>query len=317
MRRPGDPFTLPFRGGFMHSVQVRLRRPAILSLIALAAVAVSMSPVHAQFLEPNVQVLHTLQPAAPGFFGFMASQVGDLNGDGASEFLIGAPRDAAGGAFAGRAYLYSGRDGALLNVVTGGPSNRIGFSVAGVGDGNHDGVPDYAAGGPGRFGVAAGENGRVVVVSGRDHTVLYDLAGTPGGFFGYDINAAGDVNGDSYADIIVGAPLVSVTAPFSGRVLVISGRDGSTLWSRDGQFEEGSLGTGVSGVGDLDGDGLPEQCAGAAGDPNHPRGFGQAYVLSGRDGSVQRTLKPKTTAATFGHFYVHASDDLNGDGVPD
>jgi hypothetical protein len=70
-------------------------------------------------------------------------------------------------------------------------------------------------------------------------------------------------------------------------------------------------------VGDLDGDGLPEQCVGAAGEPNHPSGVGQAYVLSGRNGSYLRTLKPKNTAAAFGHFYVHASDDLNGDGVPD
>jgi hypothetical protein len=290
---------------------------SILSVLAAGAGLGSVSLVQAQFLEPDVQVLYSLQPDAPGFYGFMASGIGDINGDGVSEFIIGAPRDAAGGTFAGRAYVYSGSDGALLNVVTGSTNNRLGFSVAGVGDVNKDGVPDYAAGGPGRFGFTPGENGRVVVLSGKDHSILYDLAATPGSFFGYDINAAGDVNGDTYADLIVGAPLDSPTATFAGRVFAISGRDGSTLWFQNGQFEEGSLGTAVSGVGDLDGDGLAEQCVGAAGDPNHPSGIGQAYVLSGRDGSYQRTLKPKNTASTFGHFYVHASDDLNGDGVPD
>jgi len=296
-----------------------LRMDRLLVLVALAAGGAvgSASPARAQFLEPNVQVLYTLQPEAAGFYGFMAAAIGDLNGDGVSELIIGAPRNGAGGAFAGRAYVYSGKDGTLLNVVTGSTNNRLGFSVAGVGDVNHDGIPDYAAGGPGRFGFSPGENGRVVVLSGKDHSVLYDLAGTPGSFFGYDINAAGDVNGDTYADLIVGGPLASPTATFSGQVYAISGRDGSILWTQDGHFEEGSLGTGVSGVGDLDGDGLPEQCVGAAGEPNHPSGTGQAYILSGRNGAYLRTLVPKNTAAAFGHFYVHASDDVNGDHVPD
>src|SRR5262249_21292250 len=200
------------------------------------------------------------------------------------------------------------------NVVAGTPNNRLGFSVAGVGDVNGDGVPDYAVGGPGRV-VGPPQNGRVVVLSGRDHSVLYDLGGTPQSFFGYDINAAGDVNADGYADLIVGAPRVSQTANLAGRVYVVSGRDGSTLWFQDGQGEFASLGTGVSGVGDLDGDGCAEQAAGAAGDGHN--NAGRAYVLSGRDGAYLRTLKPAATAFDFGDFYVHASDDLDGDGVPD
>ena len=301
----------------MNPIAVRVSRCSFLVVLVAAAALGSVAPARAQFLEPGVQVLYSLQPEAPGFYGFMASKIGDLNGDGASEFIIGAPRNGAGGPVAGRVYVYSGRDGALLNVVTGSTNNRLGFSVAGVGDVNKDGVSDYAAGGPGRFTLTPGENGRVVVLSGKDHSVIYDLSGSPDTLFGYDVNAAGDVNGDTYPDIIVGAPLFSQNAQFTGRASVISGRDGSILWSQDGQFEEGSLGTGVSGVGDLDGDGLPEQCVGAAGELNHPSGVGKAYVLSGRSGSYLRTLEPKNTASTFGHFYVHASDDFNGDRVPD
>jgi hypothetical protein len=291
---------------------------SVLSLLALAAAAAlgAVSPARAQFLEPDVHVLYTLHSDTPGnSFGFMASAIGDLNGDGASEFIIGAFLDPSGGPFSGRAYVYSGRDGALLHIVQGSPQDRLGFSVAGLGDVNKDGVPDYAVGGPGRFNQPV--NGRVLVISGRDHTVLYDLHGTPNSFFGYDVNDAGDVNGDGWPDLVVGAPLVSVTAPFAGRAFAISGRDGSTLWFRDGLSEDASLGTGVSGVGDLDGDGLAELAIGAAGEVNGNRESGNAYVLSGRDGAILRTLKPAATACNFGAFYVHASGDLDHDGVPD
>lgn len=287
-----------------------LRMAGLFALAAGAGLGM-FSPVQAQFLEPDVLVLHSVQPAAPGgFFGFMAEAIGDLNGDGASEYIIGAFTDSTGGPLAGRAYIYSGRDGALLNVMTGNTNNRLGLSVAGVGDINKDGFPDYAAGAPGRFNVAPIQNGRVVVVSGKDHSVIYDLAGTPNSLFGFDINAAGDANGDSYPDIVVGAPTVSDVAPVAGRVVVISGRDGSTLWQQDGQSEGGLFGMGVSGVGDLEGDGLAEQAVGAPGSL-------KAYLLNGRNGAYLRTYKPASTACTFGQFYVHASPDANKDGVPD
>ena len=299
----------------MHRPVQRLRIAALFTLTAAISFGLASS-AQAQFLESDVHVLYSLQAEAPGnFFGFMANAIGDLNGDGASEFIIGGFRNTAGGPFAGRAYVYSGRDGALLNVVTGSANNRLGFSVAGVGDVNKDGFPDYAAGGPGRFNVTPIQNGRVVVVSGKDHTVIFDLAGTPNSFFGYDVNAAGDVNGDSYADLIVGAPLVSQTALFAGRSFAISGRDGSTLWYQDGTAAQAQLGSGVSGVGDLDGDGLPEQAVAARG--AGPKNLGQAFVLSGSTGSYLRTLKPASTACDFGNFYVESSPDANHDGLPD
>ena len=293
------------------------RLAVLLGLIAGSALGLT-TPAQAQFLEANVNVLYSVQPEAPGgFFGFMANAIGDINGDGVSDFIIGAFRHGAGGLLAGRAYVYSGKDGALLNVVTGSPNNRLGFSVAGVGDINKDGVPDYAVGGPGRLGVTPAQNGRVLVLSGKDHSVLYDLSGTPSSFFGYDVNAAGDVNGDTYPDLVIGAPLVSDAAVFTGRVATVSGRDGSVLWTQDGPSPNSFLGTGVSGVSDLDGDGLAEQGVGASGEMNGQRNSGQAFVLSGRNGAILRTLKPSATACDFGDFYVESSDDINGDGVRD
>jgi FG-GAP repeat len=296
----------------------RAARVVVFLAMAAGVLLGTSGPARAQFLEPDVQVLYTLRAESPGdFFGFVGAAIGDLNGDGAPEFLIGSTRHATGGPFAGRAYVFSGRDGALLNTVTGNAFNRLGFSVAGVGDINEDGTPDYAVGGPGHPAGPLPQNGRVVVLSGKDHSVIYDLAGPPRSSFGYDIGAAGDVNGDSYPDIIVGAPTVSGSAPFSGRVYIISGRDGSTLWTQDGLSASASLGSGVSGVGDLDGDGLPEQAVGASGEVNGQRNSGRAYVLSGRNGAYLRTLKPASTACDFGDFFVHASGDVDRDGVPD
>ncbi|HKQ98642.1 MAG TPA: integrin alpha [Candidatus Polarisedimenticolia bacterium] len=300
----------------MHRTIIRSARRAVLVILTVAAAAAFAPVAHAQFVEPNVQVLYTLQAEAPGdFFGYMASAIGDLNGDGVSEFIIGAWRNAAAGPLAGRAYVYSGRDGTLLNVVTGNANNRVGFSVAGVGDVNRDGIPDYAVGGPGRFAVP--QNGRAIVLSGSDHSTIYDLAGTSQSLFGWDVNGAGDVNGDGWPDLAVGAPLVSQNATFGGRVYAISGRDGSTIWTRDGESEFASVGTAVGGVGDRDGDGLADVVVGASGEVNGHRNSGKAFLLRGRDGAIARTFKPASTACDFGDFYVSLSDDVNGDGVPD
>jgi hypothetical protein len=302
----------------MLRVSNRMAGLAVLPCLALALGPWAATPARAQFLEPDVTVLHAL--AAEGAndnYGFMAADIGDLDGDGVTEFIIGAPRNAAAGPFAGRAYVYSGATGALLNVVTGSPQNRLGFSVAGVGDVNKDGVPDYAAGGPGRLNQNPPQTGRVVVVSGKDHTVLLDLAGTPQSFFGYDINRAGDVNGDGAADLIVGAPLASTLATFGGRVTVISGADGAGIWSRDGDSVNGSLGTAVSGLTDLNDDGVPEQVVGSSGEVNGHRDSGRAFVMDGASGEILRTLKPSATACDFGDFYAHPSDDVNADGIPD
>jgi len=285
--------------------------------LGLAALGADLgSAEYAQFLEPDVHVLYSLAGETAGDgFGFVGERIGDINGDGASEFLIGAP--AAGPQLSGKAYVYSGRDGTLLHVVTGSPFNRIGVSVAGVGDVNKDGVPDYAVGGPGTRGGPVPQIGRVMVISGADHTTLFVATGNAHlDFFGRDINAAGDANGDGYPDIIVGAPFFSGIALFAGRVHLISGRDGSTVWIQEGKKAQAQLGAGVSGIADVDGDGLPEQAV--AGTGAGPKNQGEAYVLSGRTGAYLRTLKPIISSAyALGDFFVHDAGDVDGDGLSD
>jgi FG-GAP repeat len=269
-----------------------------------------------QFLEPEATALQTFVGHAPDDgFGWAAERIGDLDGDGVEEVIVGANSDGTGGPQAGRAFVFSGRTGALLNTITGGPYDFLGYGVAGVGDVNGDGRPDYAVGSRGLLSSPTAGGSRVDVYSGADHTRLLTLRGAPRSFFGADINAAGDVNGDGRADIIVGAPQAADGGAASGLAAVFSGADGSLIWSYPGPAPGVLLGTGVSGIDDMDGDGVPDEAVGAR-DAGPTKG-GRVFILSGADGRLIRTLVPDATATDFGWFFVHDAGDVNGDGRRD
>ena len=293
----------------------RIRFAFAVATIAAAPLLASPEDARAAgpFLEPDAVALVTLTGETPtDQFGWAAERLGDIDGDGIEDFIVGAPSSAAGGFAAGRAYVYSGRDGALLNVLTGGPGERFGNAVAGIPDADGDGIADYAVGGPGSLGSTPPMPGRVTLYSGATHAVLQSWGGDGNSFFGADINSAGDVDGDGRGDVIVGAPR---TNGIAGRVEVLSGRTGLRIWSTNGLAPGDAFGTGVSGLGDLDGDGAPEQGAGARNAGNSTGGL--AYVLSGSTGSIVKTLHPAGTAFDFGWFFVHDADDVDRDGVRD
>ena len=121
--------------------RISINAARLLASIAAGAALIPSTTV-AQFVEPDVSVLYTLTSDEAGDgFGFVAEAIGDVNGDGASEIVIGAIGNSSGGPAAGKAFVYSGRDGALLNSVTGSSLDFLGHSVAGVGDVDADGVP--------------------------------------------------------------------------------------------------------------------------------------------------------------------------------
>lgn len=290
----------------------------VLAAIIASTVTVPVTAV-AQFIERDVRVLYTLTSDEPGDgFGFVADAIGDLNGDGASEIAIGALRNNASGQLAGKVFVYSGRDGTLLNTVTGAPFDRLGHGVAGVGDANRDGVSDYAVTSPGPLpSTGLASNGRLLVISGATHTTLVDKEGPAlQSFFGYDVAAAGDINRDHHADIMVGAPFHFINGAVSGSVQFISGKDGSTLRSVVAPEPGINFGSAVSRVADQDRDGRPDHAVGAMNAGKNQGG--RAYVLSSRNGKIIRTLKPRhKSAQQFGDFFVHDAGDVDGDGKGD
>lgn len=284
-------------------------------LVGLCALLLMAGAAQAQFVEPDVTVLTTLTGESPGDgFGWVGESIGDINNDGASDYVVTAPFSAEAGPGSGKAYVYSGADGSLLNSVLGtAPAQRFGWSVAAGQDLNGDGVNDYVIGGAPPFQSAA--LGRVAAYSGADHSMLWEVIGPANVLFAYDLHMAGDVNGDGKADVLMGIP---VAAGGAGRVDVLSGPDGSLIWSQFGNPGD-LLGFGVGGLEDLNGDNVPDQAGSALGAGAITGGFstGAVYVMDGATGGIFRTLNPNGSGFSFGQFFVHNAGDVDADGVGD
>ncbi len=146
--------------------------------------------------------------------------VKDIDGDGFADVAVGAP--SAGAHSEGEFYLFSGKDGAVLQSFSGnGRGASLGWSLAAAGDLNGDGRNDLAVGAPGEG------PGRVYVFSGGDGAVLLSSSGDePRSRFGVSVSGAGDYDRDGIPDIVAGAPQAGGGA---GEAVVLSGRDGSVL----------------------------------------------------------------------------------------
>jgi hypothetical protein len=293
------------------------RRAAAVGVVAVTLAATTGGPATA-----SGGYLRTWTGDSPGErFGWAVSQLRDIDGDGVAEAVIGAPRHAAAdGTVTGHTDVRSGRTGRLIHRFTGAPEDRHGYAMADAGDVNRDGVTDIVVGATGEGALACTavpRTGRVYVYSGRTGRELLRVEGEAAGDqFGAAVGAAGDVNRDGRADLLVGAPCHDGPAGVdAGRAYVVSGRTGARLRTMDGEQAGDGYGWGAAGLGDVTGDGSEDQIVGAkdagAGDR------GQAYVYSGRTGRLVRVLAGDARSADFGWFFVATAGDVDRDGRPD
>jgi hypothetical protein len=184
---------------------------------------------------------------------------GDVDHDGAGDLVVGTPSEATGGSYAGSARVYSGRTGEVLFTHHGSGDDRLGWSVAGVGDVNDDGWDDYAYGVP-AFDPSAAlvDGGRVTVRSGKDGTLLAATNATAVEALGISVAGAGDTNLDGELDWVAGAPGWGVPSPERVRLISVSG-----IIRLHASPSGADLGAAVAGLGDLDEDGYDDYGAGA------------------------------------------------------
>jgi hypothetical protein len=235
--------------------------------------------------------------------------VGDLNGDGCEDLLhIVITRQ--GNLNYTELWFLSGRDGSVLRVRAPYAYQRPYLAIAGAGDMDGDGVPDYAVAVGDES--SPGQRDRILEVrSTRDDALLWFTTGSWGSGFGNSLLGRIDLNGDGRPDLLASSP----RANSYGRLYAFA-HDGNLLYQVDGTFQVSvayDFGEYLFGkVGDLDRDGGEDFVVGGF---DGVLNRNAAYVLSGRTG---RVLVQGTSPATS--RIGHAQDgcgDMDGDGVPD
>jgi FG-GAP repeat len=294
-------------------------------------------------------------------FGAAVSQAGDFNGDGTDDFVVAAPEANSG---AGAIYVIFGQidgfgssfDLSTLNgtnafKITGeSAGDHAGFSVRGAGDFNNDGFDDLIVGAPDADGSGADNGVAYLVFGGPSGTYgrTLSLGIDPGGgvvrfvgvnagdHLGFSVGGAGEVNGDAYDDLILGAPsagskdegttfVIFGGAAFTGGIS-LSSLSGSAGFQIHGEPAHPASGFDVSGAGDINGDGLDDLIVAA----HSPAGAAtSAYLVFGQSGPRQNPVNLGTLDGTEGFqvtglFFdsesgrsVSGAGDLNADGYGD
>jgi hypothetical protein len=291
--------------------------------------------------------------------GYAVDSAGDINDDGYADVIVGAPYYDNGQSNEGQAYVFRGSASGLVTptvfwMAEIDQSNaQFGSAVAGAGDVNGDGYADVLIGAP---GYSDGENqeGAAFLWLGSDtglgsngdpDNAAWSVQGGQGGaYFGAAVAGAGDVNGDGYADILVGADGYDHGQADEGGVFLWEGSGSATGlcdddspcncvgdvfcetdidsadWDVEGGQEGAKFGHAVATAGDVNGDGLSDVLVGAPAYDGNAVDEGRAFLYLGSGTGLGSTpdwiAEGKQQGAEFA-YAVGTAGDVNGDGYSD
>jgi photosystem II stability/assembly factor-like uncharacterized protein len=266
---------------------------------------------------------------ANALFGISVSTAGDVNGDGYSDVIIGSNQYSNGQLNEGKVFVYYGSSSGLSLLPGWSAESNIaganfGNSVSTAGDVNGDGYSDviigaYNYGSAGSAFVYNGSAAGLSLTSSWNSNVNQFASE-----FGYSVSSAGDINGDSYSDVIIGARLYDNGQTNEGRAFVYngsaSGLSSTANWTAESNQANADFGVSVSSAGDVNGDGFSDVIVGADfytnGESNEGRAFVYHGSASGLSLTANQTEESNQADSRFG-CSVSTAGDVNGDGYSD